>query len=298
METLLRAGDSARALDDFSTGRRENLLEAPAWAASGGGSFELLEGDIREPDTCRAAMAGIDFVLHQAAMPSVPRSIEDPENSNAVNVSGTLNLLLAARDTGVRRFVFASSSALYGESEVLPKVETMAPAPISPYGLQKLTAESYCRLFHRLYGVPTIALRYFNVFGARQNPESEYAAVVPKFMKSVREGTRPTVFGDGEQTRDFTHISNTVDANLKACEAAEPALGQAFNIACGERISLNRLVEILGEFSGSSVVADYLPPRAGDIRDSLADIAKARELLRFEPAVGVEQGLRQLWDTG
>jgi len=298
VETILGAGDSVRVLDDFSTGRRRNLLDAAEWARRGGGSFALVEADIRDLDACRAATSGADFVLHQAAMPSVPRSIEDPLGSNGVNVGGTLNLLVAARDARVRRFVYASSSSLYGESDVLPKVETMAPAPISPYGLQKLAGETYCALFHRLYGLPTVALRYFNVFGPRQNPDSEYAAVVPRFMQAIREGNRPVVFGDGEQTRDFTYVRNAVRANLLACDSGERSLGQAFNVACGARISLNRLIELIAALAGRPVTARYDPPRAGDIRDSLADIAKARDLLGFEPEVGVKDGLRLLWESG
>jgi nucleoside-diphosphate-sugar epimerase len=298
VETILGSGDSVRVMDDFSTGRRRNLLDAAEWARRGGGSFALVEADIRDLEACRAATSGVDYVLHQAAMPSVPRSIEDPLNSSAVNIDGTLNLLVAARDARVRRFVYASSSSLYGESDVLPKVETMAPAPISPYGLQKLAGETYCALFHRLYGLPTVALRYFNVFGPRQNPDSEYAAVVPRFVQAIRDGGRPVVFGDGEQTRDFTHIRNAVRANLLACESGARSLGQAFNIACGTRISLNRLIELIAELAGRPVTARYDPPRKGDIRDSLADIGKARELLGFTPEVGVEDGLRLLWESG
>jgi nucleoside-diphosphate-sugar epimerase len=295
VEVLLARGQRVRVLDDFSTGRRENLAEAPAWANRGGGAFELLEGDIRDADTCRRAVEGADYVLHQAAMPSVQRSVKDPVSSNAVNVAGTLNVLVASRDAKVKRVVFASSSSLYGESETLPKVETMPSAPISPYGLQKLAGETYCGLFWRLYGLPTVALRYFNVFGQRQDPGSEYSAVIPKFIRAIKAGKTPTVFGDGEQTRDFSFIDNVVGANLAACEAGEGAFGLAFNIACGERISLNDLVRQLGEFAGRDVSPAYAPARAGDIRHSLAGIERAERLLGYRPSVDVREGLRRTW---
>jgi len=296
-EAILGQGDSVRVLDNFSTGRRSNLDAAPAWAKAGGGTFELLEDDIRDAAACRRAVAGVDYVLHQAAIPSVQRSVNDPASSNDVNVNGTLNLLLAARDAKVKRFTMASSSSLYGESEVLPKVETMAPAPISPYGLQKLAGESYCGIFHRLYGLPTVALRYFNVFGARQDPGSEYSAVIPRFITAIKSGTTPTIFGDGEQTRDFSYIANVVQANLRACHAGPEALGEAYNIACGERISLNELVAILAGFAGRAVTPGYAAHRPGDIKHSLAGIDKAQRLLGYRPAVSVREGLRRTWDA-
>lgn len=295
VEALLARGQRVRVLDDFSTGRRENLAEAPTWAKRGGGAFELLEGDIRDAETCRRAVDGADYVLHQAAMPSVQRSVKDPVSSNAVNVAGTLNVLVASRDAKVKRVVFASSSSLYGESETLPKVETMPSAPISPYGLQKLAGETYCGLFWRLYGLPTVALRYFNVFGQRQDPGSEYSAVIPKFIRAIKAGKTPTIFGDGEQTRDFSFIDNVVGANLAACEAGEGAFGLAFNIACGERISLNDLVRQLGEFAGRDVSPAYAPARPGDIRHSLAGIERAERLLGYRPSVDVREGLRRTW---
>lgn len=295
VEALLARGQRVRVLDDFSTGRRENLAEAPTWATHGGGAFELLEGDIRDAETCRRAVDGADYVLHQAAMPSVQRSVKDPVSSNAVNVAGTLNVLVASRDAKVKRVVFASSSSLYGESETLPKVETMPSAPISPYGLQKLAGETYCGLFWRLYGLPTVALRYFNVFGQRQDPGSEYSAVIPKFIRAIKAGKTPTIFGDGEQTRDFSFIDNVVGANLAACEAGEGAFGLAFNIACGERISLNDLVRQLGEFAGRDVSPAYAPARPGDIRHSLAGIERAERLLGYRPSVDVREGLRRTW---
>jgi nucleoside-diphosphate-sugar epimerase len=296
VEAILAKGDRVRVLDNFATGRRANLEAAASWANSGGGSFELVEGDIRDLATCRLAIAGADYVLHQAAIPSVQRSVKDPIGSNEVNVGGTLNLLVAARDEKVRRFVMASSSSLYGESETLPKVETMAPAPISPYGLQKLAGETYCGVFHRLYAVPAIALRYFNVFGPRQDPTSEYSAVIPRFITAIKGGVTPTIFGDGEQTRDFSYIANVVQANLRACDAGPAAHGGAFNIACGERISLNDLVRTLGEFAGREVQPAYAPHRPGDIKHSLAGIEKARTLLGYRPEVSVGDGLRKTWE--
>jgi nucleoside-diphosphate-sugar epimerase len=297
VEALLARGEEVRALDDFSSGRRENLARAPEWAAQGGGRYTLIEGDIRDPATCERTLAGVDFVLHQAAVPSVPRSIEDPTSTNAVNVGGTLNLLEAARRADVRRFVLASSSSLYGESETLPKVETMAPDPISPYGLQKLCAESYGRLYHRLYGLPTVALRYFNVFGPRQDPASEYAAVVPRFLAAARSGGEATLYGDGEQTRDFTYVANVVEANLLACTAGEAALGRAYNIACGARISLNELLDRIGELVGRPVARRHVAARVGDIRHSLAAIDLAADRLGFRPHVGLTEGLRRTLDA-
>jgi UDP-N-acetylglucosamine/UDP-N-acetyl-alpha-D-glucosaminouronate 4-epimerase len=297
VEAILAKGDAVRVLDNFETGRRQNLAAASSWAKAGGGSFELLEGDIRDIATCRQAVSGADYVLHQAAIPSVQRSVKDPIASNGVNVSGTLNLLVASRDAKVKRFVMASSSSLYGESETLPKVETMAPAPISPYGLQKLAGETYCGIFHRLYGLPAIALRYFNVFGPRQDPTSEYSAVIPLFITAIKRGAVPSIFGDGEQTRDFSYIANVVQANLRACEAGPDAYGGSFNIACGERISLNDLVRILGGFAGRRVEPAYAPHRPGDIKHSLASIEKAQRLLGYRPEILVRDGLRRTWDT-
>jgi nucleoside-diphosphate-sugar epimerase len=296
VEAILAKGDRVRVLDNFETGRRSNLERAAQWAQLGGGTFELVEGDIRDLGTCRKAVAGADYVLHQAAIPSVQRSVGDPLGSNDVNISGTLNLLVASRDENVKRFTMASSSSLYGESETLPKVETMAPDPISPYGLQKLAGETYGGIFHRLYGLKTIGLRYFNVFGPRQDPTSEYSAVIPKFITAIKAGTRPTIYGDGEQTRDFSYIANIVHANLMACEAGADAHGGAFNIACGERISLNELVAILASFAGRKVEPIYAPHRPGDIKHSLAGIEKAKRLLGYRPEVSVREGLRKTWD--
>ena len=297
VEAILRRGDDVRVLDNFATGRRGNLDAAPSWADAGRSRYELVEGDIRDAATCRRAVEGCDFVLHQAAIPSVQRSVQDPVTTNEVNVTGTLNVLAAARDAKVRRIVLASSSSIYGESETLPKVETMPSAPISPYGLQKLAGETYALVFHRLYGLPAVALRYFNVFGPRQDPGSEYSAVIPRFIAAIRAGGSPTIYGDGEQTRDFTYVDNVVRANLQACEAGEPACGQAFNIACGERISLNDLVAVLAGFHGREVKPSYAPARAGDIRHSLAGIDKAKRLLGFAPTTSSREGLRRTWDA-
>ena len=289
-EAILSKGDDVRVLDDFSTGRRSNLEAAGEWARAGGGRFELIEGDIRDLETCRSAVAGVDFVLHLAAVPSVQRSVLDPVTTNAVNIGGTLNLLVAARDAGTKRFVFSSSSSLYGESETLPKVETMPPAPISPYGLQKLAGETYGRLFHALYGLPTVALRYFNVFGPRQDPKSEYAAVVPRFVTSAKSGGEAVVYGDGEQSRDFTFVADCVEANLLA--AVRP-LRQArvFNVAGGRRVSVNEIWREIRRLAGTTVEPNYLPARPGDVRHSLADTAAARADLGWEPRVALAEGL-------
>lgn len=282
-ERLLVDGGDVRVLDNFATGSRENL-------AGIGGDIDVVEGDIQSYERVSTAVRGCEVVYHQAALPSVPRSIQDPLTSNSVNVIGTLNVLLAARDAGVRRVVFASSSSVYGSNRELPKREGMATAPISPYAVAKLAAENYCRSFYEVYGLETVAIRYFNVFGPRQDPLSQYSAVIPKFITAILENRRPVVFGDGEQSRDFTFIDNTVEANLLAA-GAEAAVGQVINIACGDRISLNQLLAALGEVAGTEVEADYLPARPGDVPHSLADIAKARELLGFEPGVGVTEGL-------
>jgi nucleoside-diphosphate-sugar epimerase len=297
VEAILGRGDDARVLDDFSSGRRSNLEGSPRWSREGGGRLEIVEGDVRSLATCRKAAEGIDFVLHEAAIPSVEQSVRDPIATHAVNVTGTLHMLIAARDAGARRFVLASSTAVYGEGEELPKVESMAPDPISPYGAQKLACEIYCRLFHRLYRLPTIALRYFNVFGPRQDPESEYAAVVPRFLRAVRDGEPPTIFGDGEQTRDFVFVDDVVQANLKACVAGEHALGRAFNVASGERTSLNRLVATIAALARKPVAPVHAPARGGDIRHSSASIDRATADLGFRPAVDLSDGLARTWEA-
>lgn len=292
-EALLKAGDNVRVLDNFATGRRENLAAVDDWAAAGGGRFELVEGDMRDFTICERAVAGVDYVLHQAAIPSVQRSVQDPRTTNEVNVGGTLNLLEAARQAGAKRFVFASSSSIYGDSETLPKIESMPSAPISPYGLQKLAGETYCGLYTRLYGLPTVALRYFNVFGPRQDPTSEYSAVIPKFVTLAKQDKNPRIYGDGEQTRDFTFIANVVQANRNACQAGESAHGRYFNIACGDRISLNGLVEMIAELTGRDVSAEHDAPRAGDIKHSLAGIDEATTHLSYRPQIDFREGLRR-----
>jgi UDP-glucose 4-epimerase len=285
VKRLLRDGQSVRVLDNFATGRRANLEEVLD-------DIELIEGDLQSYERVHNAVRGCDFAFHLGALPSVPRSIQDPLTSNATNVVGTLNVLLAARDEGVQRVVYASSSSLYGASTELPKREDMHPLPIAPYAVSKLAAEGYCRAFHQVYGLETVALRYFNVFGPGQDPQSQYAAVIPNFITAALDGGRPTIHGDGEQSRDFTFVDNAVDANLLAASAAGAA-GQAFNIACGERTSLNDIVARISVLAGREVEAVHADSRPGDVRHSLADISKAREILGYEPAVDFEEGLRR-----
>lgn len=285
VEALLRAGEAVRGLDNFLTGKRENLrgLEAA----------EFLEGDVRDPETCARACEGVEYVLHQAALGSVPRSVENPVLSNECNVTGTLNMLVAARDAGVRRFVFAASSSAYGDTPTLPKVETMSARPLSPYALTKHVGEQYCRIFTDLYGLETVSLRYFNVFGRRQDPFGAYAAVIPRFVSSLLAGCSPEIYGDGEQTRDFTYVADVVQANRKACAAPREACGEVFNVACGARISLNELHREIARLLGSDREPVYAPPRAGDVRHSLADVGKARRLLAYEPTYDVRRGLEE-----
>jgi len=286
-EALLQRGHFVRILDDFSTGKRENLIFDKAYP-----SPEVIKGDIREFSTCQKAVKGIEYVFHQAALPSVQRSIEDPETSNAINVGGTLNILLAAREEKVKRVIYASSSSVYGDTPTLPKHEEMPPDPLSPYALQKYIGEQYCRLFYQLYGLDTISLRYFNIFGPKQDPNSLYSAVIPKFIDALLQGRPPIIFGDGEQSRDFTYIENVVQANLLAM-SAEHLHGEAINIACGKRISLNQLLNVLKEILGSKLSPIYQEPRQGDVKHSLADIRKGKEILNYEPTVGIEIGLEK-----
>ncbi len=282
---LLSEGHEVRVLDDFSTGRRENLENCRE-------AIELHEADIRDLDAVRKAVEGVARIYHQAALPSVIRSVEDPLTTNAVNVQGTLHVLIAARDAGVGRVVYAASSSAYGDTPTLPKIETMPASPLSPYALQKYVAEQYCMLFTRLYGLETVVLRYFNVFGPRQDPTSHYSAVIPKFIARLGRGEAPTVYGDGEQSRDFTYVDNVVGANLLAAEIPE-AVGEVINVACGRRMTLNQLLEELRAIMGVSASAVYESPRPGDVRHSQADIGKARRLLGFEPAVDIREGLRR-----
>jgi nucleoside-diphosphate-sugar epimerase len=282
-EALLKRGEQVRVLDNFSTGFRANLE-----TLSGA---EVLEGDIRSYHIVREAVDGVDFVLHQAALPSVPRSVRDPLTTNEVNVVGTLNLLRAAKDAKVKRLVYASSSSVYGKNTELPKREAAAPQPISPYAVSKLAGEHYCRSFTDLYGFETVMLRYFNVFGPRQSPDSEYAAVIPRFVARMLRQQSPVIFGDGLQTRDFTFVANVVHANLLACERDRVA-GQIFNIATSSPISLLKLVESIAELTGSDVKPTFQPARAGDILHSYASIAEAHHVLGYEPQVHFMEGLQ------
>ncbi|MFQ5700612.1 MAG: SDR family oxidoreductase [Acidobacteriota bacterium] len=288
-ERLLSQGHDVRVVDDFSTGKRENL-RFPG-RATGWGRLEVMEGDLTDPGTARRAVRQVEHVFHQAAIPSVPRSVADPAATNQANVGGTLNLMLAARDAGVRRFVYASSSSLYGDTPELPKVETMPPRPQSPYAVSKLACEQYAQVFHRLYGLPTVGLRYFNVFGPRQDPGSQYAAVVPKFIVAIASSRPPTIFGDGHQTRDFTYVGNVVEANLLASASGERALGGSFNIACGRRISLLDLVAIINGIFESSIEPVHEAARPGDVRHSLADVSASEEMLGYRPTIEVQEGL-------
>jgi nucleoside-diphosphate-sugar epimerase len=278
-------GHEVRVIDNFSTGSRENLADLAD-------SVELIEGDMQSYERVHNAVNGCEVVFHEAALPSVPRSIQDPLTSNAVNVIGTLNLLLASRDSGVRRVVFASSSSIYGSDLTLPKQEDLTPRPIAPYAVAKLASEGYCSSFSQVYGLETVALRYFNVFGPKQDPLSQYAAVIPKFITALLEGRPPVVNGDGEQSRDFTYIDNVVDANLLAASAPD-ASGHAFNIACGDRISLNRLLDDLRQIIGVEIEANYVEARPGDVKHSLADITKAEEILGYRPAINFSEGLQR-----
>ena len=281
-EELVRRGHRVRVLDNLSTGKRRNLEHIPG--------VEFIEGDLADFSACVNAVRGVDYVLHQGAVASVPRSVSDPLASNRANVEGTLNILVAARDARVRRLVFAGSSSVYGDLAELPKREDMPVDPLSPYALQKLVAEQYCQMFTRLYGFETVTIRYFNVFGPRQDPSSPYSGVISLFSTALLEGRRPTVYGDGEQTRDFTYVANVVDGVLSACEAPGAA-GEVINVAVGGRISLNRLLEAMNEIVGTSITPIYGAARAGDVRDSQADISKAQRLLGYVPRVSFEAGL-------
>ncbi|HEX5179063.1 MAG TPA: SDR family oxidoreductase [Gemmatimonadaceae bacterium] len=279
-------GHRVTVLDNFSTGRRENL---EPWLER----IRIVEGSVTDPDACREAIAGADFVLHQAALPSVPRSLRDPLASHEANATGTLNVLIAARDAQVQRVVYAASSSAYGNTAELPKREEMLPRPLSPYAAAKYAGEQYCRAFHASFGVATVALRYFNVFGPRQDPSSQYAAVIPKFIMCAVAGESPTIFGDGEQTRDFTFVRNVVRANLLACEAPAAALGEAYNVGCGERVSVNALWRRIRDLFGATVDARYEPARTGDVRDSLASLDRVRTMLGYTPVVALDEGLRE-----
>jgi UDP-glucose 4-epimerase len=288
VRALLDRGDDVRVLDNFSTGSRGNL---------DGLDVDVVEGELRSYERVHHAVRGVELVYHLGALGSVPRSVQDPLTSSAVNVEGTLNVLLAARDESVRRVVYSSSSSIYGSDGALPRTEEMAPDPISPYGVAKLAAERYCVSFSRVYeGLETVVLRYFNVFGPRQSPHSEYAAVVPLFITQVARGAPVTIHGDGEQSRDFTYVSNVVDATVRAADAAG-ASGRIFNVAAGRPASVNELADTVARILGKPVEKVTAPPRPGDVRDSWADVGEARSALGFEPRVSLEEGLRLTVDS-
>jgi UDP-glucose 4-epimerase len=282
---LLDRGDEVRVLDNFSTGKRENLEEID-------GRFELLEGDICDRKAVERAVDGVDYVLHQAAIPSVPRSVEEPLESHASNATGTLTLLDAARSAGVRRLVYASSSSVYGANETLPKQESMRTEPLSPYAVAKLAAEHYCLISYQLYGLETVALRYFNVFGPRQDPSSPYSGVVSRFINAIRSGESPVIHGDGGQTRDFTYVENVAGANLAACHSKR-GVGRAYNVGIGGRVSINELWETMAELAGVTTEVVHADPRPGDVPHSQADITQAKELLGYQPRVDLAEGLRR-----
>ena len=283
VEELVRRGHRVRALDNLSTGKRSNIEPFLDY-------IDFVEGDITDSSLLEEAMHGIDFVLHQAALPSVPRSVADPLTSHEINATGTLKILLAARDAGVKRVVYASSSSVYGNSPTMPKHEGMPTQPLSPYAVNKLAGEEYAKVFAHLYDLPTVALRYFNVFGPRQDPHSAYAAVIPAFIAAMLEKKRPTIYGDGSQTRDFTYVSNVVHANLVACESSN-ADGMALNVACGESFSLLDLVHHINALLGTNIEPVFEPERKGDVKHSLAAIDEARERLGYSPQVSFEEGL-------
>jgi nucleoside-diphosphate-sugar epimerase len=288
VQELVRCGHKVVVLDNFSTGRESNLSEVRD-------QIEFIQGSITDPEKVRAACLGVDYVLHLAARTSVPRSMKEPVETHFVNVDGTLNVLLAARDAKVRRVVFSASSSVYGETPTLPKRESMAPAPISPYGVTKMIGEIYGKLFHRVYGLEFVALRYFNIFGPRQDPDSPYSGVLSRFNAAFLEGTETTIYGDGQQSRDFTFVANAVQANLLACTAQNVA-GLVFNIGTGNRYTLNQTLQMLGQITGRSANTKYASAREGDILHSQADISEAREKLAYNPRVGFEEGLRRTWE--
>ena len=286
VKRLAELNEDVRVVDNFSTGKKENIKPFLD-------KIEFIEGDFTNLDFARTVVKGVDFVLHQGAIPSVPRSIDNPLLTNNANIQGTLNLLIASKDAGVKRFIYAASSSAYGDSPVMPKVESMNVSPRSPYAIQKLTGEFYCRNFYSIYGLETICLRYFNVFGPNQDPESVYSAVIPLFIKKMLKGESPTIYGDGEISRDFTYVDNNVDVNLKACLAPKEAQGEVINIATGNEISLSQLVEKINNILGTSIKPVYAKARAGDIKDSLADISKANKLIGYKPLVNFDECLKK-----
>jgi nucleoside-diphosphate-sugar epimerase len=286
-EELVRRGERVRVVDSLVTGKRQNLAHIPG--------VEFAEGDLADVEIAQRSVEGVDFVLHQAAIPSVPRSVQDPLTSHRANIDATLNVLIAARDAGVKRVVYAGSSSAYGDTPTLPKVETMGTAPLSPYALQKLVGEQYCQMFTRLYGLETVTIRYFNVFGPRQDPSSPYSGVISLFISALCEERRPVIYGDGEQTRDFTYVANVVDGVLRAC-LTPGSSGEVINVATGGRISINTLFQSVRDLVGGRADPVYSPARAGDVRDSQADIDKAQRLLGYEPQISFEEGLRRTVD--
>lgn len=283
VDRLVTGGNEVVVIDNLLTSSMDNLKDIMS-------RIKFVNGDIQDLDLLVREFEGVDYVLHQAALASVPRSIENPIASNQNNIDGTLNVLVAARDAGVKRVVYAASSSAYGNTPTLPKHEGMASDPLSPYAITKLVGEQYCKVFYNIYGLETVALRYFNVFGPRQDPNSQYAAVIPKFITAMLNDERPVIYGDGEQSRDFTYVQNNVDANLLACTAPNAA-GKMFNVACGERITLNQLVELLNDILGKDIEPVYEEERAGDVKHSLADISLARDIMRYEPEYGFKEGL-------
>ena len=288
VEALLQKGERVRVFDNRSTGKAKNIAHVKD-------QIEFVDGDLRELDAVHQAVAGVDYVFHQGARPSVARSVADPILSNNVNINGTLNLLVAARDAGVKRVVYAASSSAYGNIPTLPRSETLSPQPASPYAITKYVGECYCRVFTQVFGLETVALRYFNIFGPRQDPTSQYSAVIPKFIHAYLHGNAPAIEGDGEQSRDFTYIANAVHANLLACHA-EGVAGEVFNIGCGQQTSINKLASLIGEMMETDAQPVYTSSRPGDVRHSRADIRKAQQLLGYEPKVELKTGLRRTID--
>ena len=288
VETLVNRGEKVRVLDNLMTGKYENI-------ANFEDRIEFILGDIRDFNVLGKAVDGVDTIFHEAAIPSVPRSVEDPQLNHDSNVNGTFNVLLAARDAGVRRVVYAASSSAYGEIGTGEKKEDQLPSPLSPYAVAKLVGEYYCQVFTRVYGLETVSLRYFNVFGPRQDPSSPYSGVISKFVTTLLNGDRPMIFGDGEQSRDFTYVANVVDANIRAAESAD-AVGEVINLGVNQRTTLNQLLSELQKIIGTNIAPQYEPPRAGDIRHSLADISRAEKLLGFKPLIGLEEGLKATVD--
>ena len=285
VERLIKEGETVRVLDDFSSGKRANL-------APFGDKVDIVEGDIRKPADCAKACAGVDFVYHEAAVPSVPKSVADPRTSHEANVDGTFNLLMAARDAKCRRVIYAASSSAYGDLPDLPKRETACPAPLSPYAVNKLVGEHYLRTFYCCYGLETISLRYFNVFGPRQDPKSQYAAAIPAFVSAILKNEPPTIYGDGEQTRDFTYIDNVVHANWLAARAPKTE-GQVVNIACGDRVTVNQIIAQINSLLGRNVKSNHVETRPGDVKHSLADISLASKVLGYKPVIAFDEGLRR-----